>query len=559
MVDTHVAAGMAALKDGSTLQAQVAFQAALDIEPTSPSANYGIGSSLLELGDAEDALPHLQAAVQSSPTVEHVVRLAQCFEALNELASTIACYRAVLTKQTNDAELWSHYASLLNMSGDQSGAEQAYENALMKNPNLCAAIVGRAWLLWKKDRKQALSSVKSALQNDTLILRDRTQILYILLLFTEWNERLDNNLLPYHASSLKEMFFHHATPELTQLRAATSHLVSQDPHDTWAQMTDAMATFASGNLNEAQVKFGAIEGGDIGLMAQAVRFDEAFFDTLASSNAVNPAEGLPVLNTIKTCDFSDTDILFLSCNDTYFDAFAKPLLQSLSSIGQQTQVHIHVMDSAGLHTEEALNFCTKLKGVKTALTTEQTNLGEGAITARGYYHAVRFIRFYEQLKNYNKTLWMMDVDALFNRSPECLFSQFASADIALRVRPGRVEPWNQFNACLFGAQPTAASLDYLGSIAAYIAHFHRQQSLPWGIDQLAMYACFVDAQRRGKAPRLHLLDDKALDYEYQPDGILWCSSGGKKIAALSRELADDPNATEYDRAFRRHQDESNIS
>lgn len=558
-VDTHIAVGMAALKNGSTENAQAAFQAALDIEPTSFSANYGIGSSLLELGAAENALPHLQAAAQSNPTVEYVLRLAQCFEALNDIGNAIACYRAVLTKQTDNAELWSHYANLLNITGDQSGAETAYENALAKNPDLCAAITGRAWLLWKKDTKQALNFVKEALLNDRLVLRDHTQLLYILLLFTEWDARLDANLPPYHASSLAEMFFHHATRELTRLRSATSQLALQEPDDTWAQMTDAMATFASGNLNESQIMFGAIEGGSIAMMAKAVRFDEEFFNSLTSPGTPAPVDGLPPLNTVKTCDFSDADILFLSCNDSYFDAFAKPLLRSLSSVGEETQVHIHIMDSVGSHSQEALNFCKQLEGVKTALTTEQSNLREGAITARGYYHAIRFIRLYEQAKHYNSTLWMMDVDALFNRSPEHLFSQLEQADIALRVRPGRLEPWNQFNACLFGVRPTAASLDYLASISAYIAYFYGQQNLPWGIDQLAMYACFIDAQRRGKAPRLHFLDDKALDYEYLPEGILWCSSGAKKVAALSRTSEDNPNATDYDRAFMKHQDNTSIS
>ena len=47
----------------------------------------------------------------------------------------------------------------------------------------------------------------------------------------------------------------------------------------------------------------------------------------------------------------------------------------------------------------------------------------------------------------------------------------ADKDAAMRIRPARIEPWNQFNACIVGASLSATSLEYFHLVAAYLAHF----------------------------------------------------------------------------------------
>ena len=107
-------------------------------------------------------------------------------------------------------------------------------------------------------------------------------------------------------------------------------------------------------------------------------------------------------------------------------------------------------------------------------------------------------------------------------------------DAAMRIRPARIEPWNQFNACIVGASMTPASLEYFHLVAAYIAYFHKEKLLRWGIDQLAMYGVFADMQDRGRAPTLALLGDREVDYDYRDDGFVWCNSGAAKFRHLAR-------------------------
>ncbi len=319
-------------------------------------------------------------------------------------------------------------------------------------------------------------------------------------------------------------------------------------------MTAGLATFSSGDTDNSQLKFAEVTAPSLRPMAQAIRFDTPFFDKLKKTTDEDLLSGLPIVETIREGVFKKDDVLYMACNSTYFDMFAKPLLLSLADQGPGNEVHIHLMDSPQSHTEQADRFCSDLKNVRTALSIERPEFSDDSLVSRrAYFHAIRFIRYYHHFKQYQRCLWLMDVDGLFNKSPETFFSESRGSDICLRARPGRLEPWNQFNACLVGTRPTGTATKYLHHVAAYIAHFYQDKQLPWGIDQLAMYASFVDLQRRGTAPGIGFLDDRILDYEYRDDSVLWCSSGvGKLTSPSGKSVEDDPNATPYDLAFTRY-------
>src|SRR5581483_7209710 len=99
--------------------------------------------------------------------------------------------------------------------------------------------------------------------------------------------------------------------------------------------------------------------------------------------------------------------------------------------------------------QAAVQFKQEVPSLRVAISAEQPWIqNQGKAAARAYYHAIRFIRFYQHSRAYRGPLWLMDVDALFNRDPSSMYSRLEGADIAIRVRPGRLEPWNQFNACV---------------------------------------------------------------------------------------------------------------
>ena len=410
------------------------------------------------------------------------------------------------------------------------------------------------WLLWRKRPADAIALLHDGLSAVRDDMKGQVKVLAQLVLFEEWQARIDSNKPPYHANSLDDLFFHNATDTFNTFKDACSALVRLDPSDQWARMTEALAYFASGQHAKAQANFQTVGNATGNTMANAVRFDEPFFSSLLAMSDTDLHKGLPPIEMAKVHPFNGDNILYLSCNATYFDDFAVPLLRSLNVVSDGIHVHIHLMDSAEAHTTTAIQFCSDLSNIESAISVERPDFsGKDLIAMRSYFHAIRFIRFYDHLKHYNKTLWLMDVDGLFNRSPDAIFSCMDDSDVAMRVRPGRLEPWNQFNACMVGVKPTKTGLHYIFAVSAYILYFYNKGEFPCGIDQLAMYAAFHDLQRKGQAPSLHFLDETVLDYDYRDDGIVWCSSGATKYTALNRdEVENDPDASAFDRAFARY-------
>ncbi|MBT4740727.1 MAG: tetratricopeptide repeat protein [Rhodospirillaceae bacterium] len=549
--EAFVTEGGNALADGRDMDAEASFRAALEVSPHFVPANYQLGMLHLERGRPADGLPHLQRAAKGQPTASTLTSLGNCFEALGNYEQAILCFRPVLEKTPQNSDLWAQYANLKEAIGQKAEATVAYKNALKHNPGNTQAAIKLAWILWREDSASAVQPLQAAIKAVSDDLVERAKLLSVLVLFEEWTARIEQDLPPYHATSLNDLFFHHATDTLKEFATTASTLTQQNQTDSWTLMTEGLALFASGAPDKAQAKFTEIADGAFKPMAQSIRFDTLFFDKLETMTDEDLLLDLPVVETIKTGIFSNTDVLYMSCNSSYFDMFAKPLLRSLADRGPGTEVHIHLMDSPQDHTEEAHNFCSDLNNVRTALSVERPDFSNASLVSkRAYYHAIRFIRYYHHFKHYQRSLWLMDVDGLFNKSPDTFFSGSQKADICLRARPGRLEPWNQFNACLVGSRPTSHATKYLHRIAAYIAHFYQESQLPWGIDQLAMYATFLDLQRRDTAPKLGFLNETILDYEYRDDSVLWCSSGIGKLSSPSGKSVDqDPNATAYDRVF----------
>lgn len=204
--------------------------------------------------------------------------------------------------------------------------------------------------------------------------------------------------------------------------------------------------------------------------------------------------------------------LILAADENYFECFAEPLLNSMGG---------------AKHQVAALLF----------------PYGHSKI----YYHAIRFIKFYQCLRASPGPLWMMDVDALFNKPPEKLFEVLGDKDCAFRIRPGRVEPWNQISAGIMGARKSA--LPYFRAIAQYLTASKAKWF--WGIDQLAMYLAY---QHVDPKPSVAFLDDKVFNLDCTPDGVVWILGGGAKFEMLAGKMFDpDTPQGRYAEMFRRFQ------
>ena len=365
--------------------------------------------------------------------------------------------------------------------------------------------------------------------------RARMAVLLQVVVHKERLERIQRGEPPHHASRMNHLLFRHARAFLVDLEKASETTLASAPTDNDARACLALARFCLGDLVSAETLSRSMPSTAGGGLWSAIRFTPAFYDELRGLSDDDLERGLPAVTALTTMPGRSDGIVYLSCNYPYFAAFALPMILSLRDRSPKTSVHLHIMDVPPERTKFLLDMAQALRPLACAMTIEQPGFTiANSIEARCYYHAIRFIRFYKHLKTYQSPLWLMDVDALVNRDLSSLWERLPGHDIALRIRPGRLEPWHQFNACVVGANNTPRSLDYFRLVAAYIAYFHQRGALCWGIDQLAMHGVFTDELARGSAPSPRLLGEREVDYDQGGDGYIWPNSGKRKMMHFMR-------------------------
>ena len=154
--------------------------------------------------------------------------------------------------------------------------------------------------------------------------------------------------------------------------------------------------------------------------------------------------------------------------------------------------------------------------LEVSITMEDpTPLFARGINRKMYYHAARLVRFAEAL-NSADSLVMCDADALVTADPRA----FLIGETGLRVRPGRIEPWHHFSACLIrGSQ---SGLAYFQAVATII---RRLLFTPfWGLDQYALFADYVQLK-----PHLELFGPDIASVENDTPGLFWFTAGRNKL------------------------------
>lgn len=255
----------------------------------------------------------------------------------------------------------------------------------------------------------------------------------------------------------------------------------------------------------------------------------AYRATAANPPCGNMSFGLPIEPSSMSLppvsgQYPTEPALFLFCDGKYFQTYCIAMLASIAQNSPKTRVHLHLVDVD-------INAIAPVVSAG-PLQISVTHEASVAQTSK-YYGALRLIRFAEALEKNSGALWMSDVDALVTGAIDQIFH--LSSPTALWVRPGRLEPWNQFSACLLMGR--RESLPYFRDVANIL-----KASLAdawWGIDQYALFSAWLSQK-----PRVHLLGPDLGSLEGTP-GLFWYTAGMQK-----REL--DTSESAYARAFRKY-------
>lgn len=534
-VKGNLNSGVKAFESGNFSDAVVFFERAALHAPDDAMIGHNLGYALYRAKRPQEATAILEKAANTSKNASTWTLLGEVYESLGHQAKAFQCYKLALRAKPNDYTTLIKLGALKEAMGDKAGGRSCYQLALAAHPRDLHATIKYTNLIFEKEPELAVRLWEDLLANVGGNLDLRAAALEQLICKKEWWERIKRGEMPYHASRRDELFFNYALDNLKDLDNTHQARLNKKPDNQGIMVAAGLTKFCLGERHEAERLFRAAAEKIKGNIYDAVRFEPAFYDELrAFTDADLTCTLAPVIEVAPLVP-NGRGILYLSCNFTYFRAFALPMIVSLREHSPETPVHIHLMDANEEETHFALRFMEHLAPVKFGVSVERPGLtAASAQEARSYYHAVRFIRFYEHLCHYGVPLWLMDVDAVINQNLDELFRMLDGSDVSMRIRPGRIEPWNQFNACVVGGSPDERSREYFRLIAAYLAYFFQRKSLRWGIDQLAMYGVFADMEDRGSAPSLALLGEREVDYSYRDDGFVWCNSGAGKFQHLQR-------------------------
>ncbi|MCB2057597.1 MAG: hypothetical protein KDE30_06740 [Novosphingobium sp.] len=325
------------------------------------------------------------------------------------------------------------------------------------------------------------------------------------LMNAEHAERTTRGLPGYHVLDLAEFPFAFALDERAKFEAAAS-----------TPLDRVMAALSRRDYDEANRLMGVYEREAPNVPQTKMRFGLAPEAT---------AFALPKVQGGRPHGPS----FFFVCDKNYFRLLCRPLLWSLAEHAPDLPVHLHIMDPD--------QDPTKL-GLPLQITWSYEQSGELIMRHKFrpafYYGAARFIRFAEFLEQCDGPLVIADVDSLATGDVKPLL---ASDSLAMRVRPGRLEPWNQYSACLVrGAKP---SLPYFRRVADILRASMTQ--LWWGVDQYALFSAALASQ-----PDITLIGPDLASVDANSPGLFWFTAGKAKTLL---ETSD----SEYAKLFRRYQ------
>jgi hypothetical protein len=318
----------------------------------------------------------------------------------------------------------------------------------------------------------------------------------------ERQERIKRGLPPDHLLQWAQFPFAFAKNALRKLDSATAEWMRQTPlpgEAVWFRAVAAAAHKDYATANKLMDKFQPLVP-DKG--QGRIRF-----------GAPPPPSTLTLPPVVG--EYPKDAAFFLSCNDSYFRNFCVPLLVSLGDHSPGLRVHLHIMDP----DLEVLALVANRLKLQITFTHEESLpfINSLGIEAGFYYHSARFIRFAEALEGTAGPLIMIDVDALATGDVRPLLAR--TDDCALRVRAGRLEPWNQFSACF--VLGTDRSRAYFRRVADIV-----KADLPmswWGLDQYAMYSAYI-----GTKPKVALIGPDIAGVTEDTPGLIWYTAGGRK-------------------------------
>lgn len=330
---------------------------------------------------------------------------------------------------------------------------------------------------------------------------------------------------------------------LGHLKAALDAQVAAGAKGAATKLLLAYAAAAEGDWDSANAHLAGVRSGTERTPADFTAFGKAFHSNLDAVTDADIFAGLAPVQRILAPPPQTGETLFVSSDPKYFVKFTIPFLRRLDAMAAPADVHVHLLDGPESEWASAREALGAFSNTRVTLTAEASGVAaQGAVSARTYYHAVRYLRLFEELQRCRSPMWILDVDIHVQRDPRPLFTSLAHADVAMRTHPCAFESVMKIAASCIGVAPTPLGIAYARRVAAYITHWRKLGTWGWGIDQVALFSSYAHMDTMGTAPETLFLDDTAITGPTGNSGILKHDHGVDKYVNADTFKGTDPSA-----------------
>lgn len=246
-----------------------------------------------------------------------------------------------------------------------------------------------------------------------------------------------------------------------------------------------------------------------GTLADVTTFDSEFYAQLEKASDQDLWASFPEISELIPRTHWPETMVYVACDPQFFDLYVpRRLLRSFVATGTVTGVHVHLMDGAADDWKRVADVLRGYEGLNISLTAESGARARYGLNARDYYHAARYVRFYQYLAQNKRPIWILDADMAAEADCRPLFKLLGEYEFAAATSAISLEPSAKIRAGIVGFAPTTAGLRYSRLTAAYIAHWYAKGELKWGIDQQALFGAYNYLDQQGSAPKALFMGEK---------------------------------------------------
>lgn len=531
-----VTAVLRALEAGDNTGAEAALKPLLGAEPENPHFLRLLAITLSRQDRMADAEAVLRRCVAAEPSADALGFLADVQYRLHAFADCEATLERVVDLGAATAAQYRLLAKLKSVAGNVREAQALLRKALDRAPDDIELMVAYGDS-FSATPDEACAVYEALLPRVAGQLHLTSYLLKRLTLQRARANRISAGLLPDTSSSWQDTCVWPDPEGLARLhQALVAEVGAGSSARAGAYVDLGCVALLHQNWAMAEALFAHVRNAMREPVTDCAAFGAAFHEPLEKWSDADIFAGLAPVQQVLMLRPQAPVTLFLASDYGYFTRFSLQFVKSLEAAGVRADVQIHLLDGKPAQWSDAAAALSFAKTVRVGLSAEASGVMEqGLAQARLYYHAVRFIRLYEEVKRTGRATWLLDADVYYGRDPASVFEQFKGFDVALCGVPSSFEPTLKIAGGCVGIAPTAPGLEYARRVAAYIAYWKANDRWTWGVDQLGLYSCYARMYELNRLPATQFLDRDVCARVGERDSVFQFPAGIEKYAPRDKK------------------------